>query len=280
MKKRGVVLCADDYGLSPGVGRAIRDLIAVGRLSATSCMTTTPHWPREAALLRDTGVLADIGLHLTLTDQPPLGRLPGIAPEGRLPSLNRLIRLAYAGRVDRAEIAAECERQLDAFELRYGRPPAFIDGHHHVHQLPVVGDVVIGLYERRLRNHGAYLRYTDEPLAAVWRRGLAVGRATVISVIARDFARRARSAHIPGNRSFRGVRSFTPGERFSEAFKRFIAAPEEPTIVMCHPAIPDDALAAADRVAGARGEEYSFLASEDCTRLLDSLKVRIARFGS
>ena len=35
---RRIWLCADDYGLSPGVNRAIRDLIERGRLNATSVM--------------------------------------------------------------------------------------------------------------------------------------------------------------------------------------------------------------------------------------------------
>lgn len=32
---RRIWLCADDYGISPGVNRAIRDLIERGRLNAT-----------------------------------------------------------------------------------------------------------------------------------------------------------------------------------------------------------------------------------------------------
>src|SRR3954454_21573999 len=35
---RRIWLCADDYGLAEGVNRAIRDLIARGRLNATSVM--------------------------------------------------------------------------------------------------------------------------------------------------------------------------------------------------------------------------------------------------
>ena len=35
---RRIWLCADDYGISPGVNRAIRDLIERGRLNATSVM--------------------------------------------------------------------------------------------------------------------------------------------------------------------------------------------------------------------------------------------------
>ena len=39
---RRLILCADDYGISPGVNRAIRELIARGRLNATSVMVVGP----------------------------------------------------------------------------------------------------------------------------------------------------------------------------------------------------------------------------------------------
>ena len=45
-------LCADDYGISPGVNEAIRDLIARGRINATSVMVVAPvSHPTEATAL-------------------------------------------------------------------------------------------------------------------------------------------------------------------------------------------------------------------------------------
>ena len=44
---RRIWLCADDYGLSPGVNRAIRDLIERGRLNATSVMVVGPALGRD-----------------------------------------------------------------------------------------------------------------------------------------------------------------------------------------------------------------------------------------
>ena len=43
-------LCADDYGISPGVNRAIRDLFERGRLNATSVMVVTPAIGRDEAV--------------------------------------------------------------------------------------------------------------------------------------------------------------------------------------------------------------------------------------
>src|SRR6201986_2033696 len=64
-------LCADDYGISPGVNRAIRDLIERGRLNATSVMMVTPAIGRdEATRLQEAAAKnarCAIGLHVTLT---------------------------------------------------------------------------------------------------------------------------------------------------------------------------------------------------------------------
>jgi len=43
---RHIWLCADDYGIAPGVNAAIRDLIARGRLNATSVMVAAPAFER------------------------------------------------------------------------------------------------------------------------------------------------------------------------------------------------------------------------------------------
>ena len=68
---RRIWLCADDYGLSPGVNRGIRDLIGRGRLNATSVMVVAPAIGRdEVAALQEVAAKSPrcaIGLHATLT---------------------------------------------------------------------------------------------------------------------------------------------------------------------------------------------------------------------
>src|SRR5215207_2572676 len=68
---RHIWLCADDYGIAPGVNGAIRDLITRGRLNATSVMVAAPAFQSSdaealAELNKDKTRVA-IGLHVTLT---------------------------------------------------------------------------------------------------------------------------------------------------------------------------------------------------------------------
>jgi len=269
-----LVLCADDYGIAPGVGVAIRELAAMGRLGAVSCMTVSPHWPAEAHMLQRLEGRAAFGLHLTLTDQAPLGSMPRLAPDRRLPSLARLLRDALIGRLDGTEIAAEIERQIDAFAAALGRPPSFVDGHHHVHQLPCVGDTLLGLVRRRLEPD-AWVRYCDEPLPTLWARGVSALKASAVSLLGRSFAHAGRRLGVPGNSGFRGVYDFTDRISYDRLFPRFLAPPRDGMLVMCHPGLTDTALAAADRLTTARESEYRFLRGPGFAAALDAAGVRL-----
>jgi len=51
---RHIWLCADDYGISPGVSAAIRELILRERINATSVMVASPHFNSDEAATLDT----------------------------------------------------------------------------------------------------------------------------------------------------------------------------------------------------------------------------------
>ncbi len=258
MASTGIVLCADDYGIAPGVGRAIRELLAAGRLSATSCMVVSPDFAAEGPLLQPFLERADIGLHLTLTQNRSLGAL---------------MRAAYLGQLDKRAIAAEIDRQVEQFTQILGRGPDFIDGHQHVHLLPGVREPVLAAS----RKMGIYLRLTDEPLAAILRRRVAPGKAAFLSLMARPMARQTRHAGVRRNSGFRGARSFAEHESFRTLFRRMVEGSPAGTIVMCHPGLVDEALAGRDPVTTARDAEYAYLMSAEFPGDLAAAGLRLAR---
>jgi chitin disaccharide deacetylase len=77
-------LCADDYGVSPAVNVAIRDLVVRKRINATSVMVVAPNFYRPEAIslnilnaseLNASETRVAIGLHVTLTaPYQPLSR--------------------------------------------------------------------------------------------------------------------------------------------------------------------------------------------------------------
>lgn len=274
-----ITLCADDYGLAPGVSDAILALIGLGRLQATGCMTGSPHWPHAAPLLRTLEAKADVGVHLTLTDQAPLGAMPRLAPDGRLPSLPGLLKRAVARRLDRADIAeikAELTRQLDSFEEHFGRAPDFLDGHHHVHQLPVIGDVVLELWRDRLGGRG-WIRSCVESAPSILRQGVDPFRAGVIAALGLGFRRRLGALGVPHNTEFRGVYGFSNRIPFDQVFRRFTDRPGPRTLMMVHPGKVDDALRAADSLTDQREVEFAFLASDSCPLSLAERGITLRR---
>lgn len=274
MPEKKIILCADDYGLAPGVGIGIRQLIDQGRLTATGCMTVSPFWPEEADKLGPLSVKADIGLHFTLTDHRPLGSMPSLAPDGRLPPLGRLMALAFLGRLDAEEIGKELERQIDRFAAEMGRLPDFIDGHHHVHQLPAVRGVVAAAFRRRLA--GGYVRYCGEPMTSLRRIGVATKRAAIISLIGAGWTRLGRKLGIPGNRGFRGVRDFTEPS-YAALLPRWLDRAENGLLIMCHPGQADDALRRVEHVVDQREDELRFLASDTFAEALRTAGATLSR---
>src|SRR5262245_2299761 len=145
---RRIWLCADDYGISPGVNTAIRDLIVRGRLNATSVMVLPPTFTRSEAvslsMLNTAGKRAAIGLHLTLTApfRPSTQNFQPLAGGAFLP-VKLLLRRAMLRKLDRRALASEVAAQFKAFHAVFGFAPDFVDGHQHVHLFPQVCDVVL-----------------------------------------------------------------------------------------------------------------------------------------
>lgn len=271
-----ITICADDYGLTPGVSLAIRDLILKRVLHATGCMTGSPHWPEQAQLLKPLDGLAHMGLHVTLTEQVPLTALPHLAPNGKLPPVDRLIIQSWRGRLDRAEIAQEINAQFDAFVAAFGRVPDFIDGHHHVHQLPIIRDVILDIWQNRMERQG-WVRSCWESPITLMRRGIDSVRASIIALLGLEWHRIMQRHRIPHNHSFRGVYDLTDRVAFGTLFTTFLDSPAPHSLVMVHPGQVDEALLAVDSLTHQRENEYAFLASENCTKILDQRGLSLSK---
>ncbi len=255
----GVILCADDYAMTEGVSTGIEQLIDAGRLSATSALATTDHWPSHARrVIRWRPQLA-IGLHFNLTLGAPLGPMPVLAASGTFPSLPALVKTALAGRLDEDEISAELTRQLDRFEDELGARPDMIDGHQHVHVLPQVRVAFLRTLARRYPCVKPLLRDPADSPVAITARGVAVSKALGLAALATGFGARARSMGFPTNRGFSGVSPFDEGVPYGQELERFLVRPGPLHMLMCHPGNPDEELARIDPVVMRRRAELETL---------------------
>jgi predicted glycoside hydrolase/deacetylase ChbG (UPF0249 family) len=254
-----IILCADDYALTEGVSRAVGELAAARRISATSALVTTPHWPAMAPrLVVHRGRIA-LGLHLNLTLGGPLGAMSGLAPTGVFPKRNALVARALLGLVSAAEMAAEIERQLDAFEKRVGFPPDHIDGHEHVHVLSGIRQPLLDVLTRRYPGSKPLIRDPSDRWSAIAARGAPHIKATLVAALALRFGADAQRRGLPTNDGFSGFSSFDVNEPYAAELARVLADRGPRHIVMCHPGHPDAELAGVDPVVERRRMEYEAL---------------------
>ncbi|MBM6581331.1 ChbG/HpnK family deacetylase [Microvirga sp. BT689] len=270
---RNVILCADDFGLADGVSRGIVELAAMGRLSATGAMTNMPGWRRAAGDLKPLEGRIAVGLHLNLTTGSPLGPMPHLAASGTFPALKdillKTLRRQFQPEEIAQEIAQEIERQLDAFEEAHGKPPAFVDGHQHVHALPGIRSTLIQVLKGRGYAGRLWLRDPSERIAAILSRPIGRSKALIVKSLSSGFARTAHAAGFATNQGFSGFAPLdlsVPAERvFGEAFSKLGPRP----VVMCHPGYVDDELRALDPAVESRAEELEYLKSDAFGRLLE-----------
>jgi predicted glycoside hydrolase/deacetylase ChbG (UPF0249 family) len=273
-----IALCADDYAIAPGVDRGILSLAERGRITAFSCLTVSPRWPEAAKRIKPLFGLVDIGLHFALTQFAPLGPMPKLAPGGRLPQLGPLYLRAILRRLDLGEVEAELNRQIDVFHAALGSSPDFLDGHHHVHQLPGVRDVVARVWKARAP--AGWVRNTATSPARIFRRAVAIPRAALLSTFGRGAKRTWLAAGILTNADFAGVRSFGEPQLYRHLMQRYMSGARERLLIMCHPGEPDAALAAVDPVVSTRAQELAYLAGDEFSADLDAAGCRLVRLSS
>ncbi len=256
-----IVVCADDYNLAPGVSRAIRELIAAGRLNATSVMTLFPGLKQEADALLATPapVPLQIGLHLTLSGGfTPLAASPMATPDGKLPSLAELHSPKSHFKLKRADIAVEIEAQLRAFQEAFGRAPDYVDGHHHCQLVAGVQKVFLETVARLAPN--AWVRQCAPARKSALLT--ADNKTRFLGILSLNFRRLARKAGVPVNPSFSGAYDYFGAEKFEDLLPRFLSELTDGGVMMCHPGYVDDVLRSRDILREPREAERLLLASE------------------
>lgn len=269
MKKR-IVLCADDYGQALAISQGILALIKQDRLTATSCLVTSPHWVEHAKWLLPFKNKADIGLHFNLTEGQALSSVYS-ATYTRFYSVNQLLMLAFLRRLNQAAIEAECHAQIDQFEAAMGCLPDYVDGHQHVHQFPVIRDALLNVYEQRLRQHGAYVRLANEV------PDMCPKKLIIYASGAGAMSKQLKKRNIPHNPSFAGIYSFHEAHEYPVYFAEFLQKVGDRGLIMCHPGL--ETVELDDPIGAARVKEYDYFSGplfiEECERR----SIELTRFG-
>jgi predicted glycoside hydrolase/deacetylase ChbG (UPF0249 family) len=274
---RQIWLCADDYGISPAVNAGIRELIAGGRLNATSVMVASPHLDGEevAALqrLNANGKRAAIGLHVTLTG-PFKPMSAGFTPrrDGAFLPLGEMMRMALARRLSVNMLSVEIARQLEAFTEIFGTLPDFVDGHQHVQLFPQIRDAFLKTVAEIAPN--AWVRQCGRANSL---RRIHDRKALVLDILSMAFRRRAERQGLATNPAFAGAYNFSPKARFPKIFPRFLAGLPDGGLIMCHPGFVDAQLEKLDPLTTLREHEFAYFNSDAFPQVLAEHGVALAQ---
>ncbi len=203
-----LIVNADDLGLSDAINEAVKAGYLSGAVTGVSILACGKCFPGAVRMLRDIGK-PEVGAHLALT-----GRFAPCTKEqarvrtltdgaGRLRSGYRAFMGPYfLGRIGPDEIRLELSNQIKLIRAE-GLTITHLDSHEHVHMLPGILDIVLGLAEE----FGIpYIRLPRETISVTGKdfSAAALARYCALRVFTAGSGKLIRAAGIRCNDAFLG----------------------------------------------------------------------------
>ncbi|MFC6276012.1 ChbG/HpnK family deacetylase [Psittacicella hinzii] len=252
-------ICVGDFGLTPGINQATIDLATAGKINCASVLVDAPNltldYIEDALRLKHEGKLS-LGLHLNFTELLSSHQDENlIAPIHHL--LNPLYRFLFYSKGKRKQlihqIYQEIDRQFYLFEELFDCWPDFIDGHQHVHMLPLFHQALREFYtEHRLDQNKIWVRSLNR-VNKLNKTNLP-GASKLQNLILRYATKKARSAVYSLRKELLGVYNYQANaQEFKDlmAFwlsnaRKYHLATGRGAVIMVHPSVPEEQVPAND----------------------------------
>ena len=236
-RKGRPALHADDLGLAPRVDQAILTLMETGQLDGASLLVDGPSARTAVARWKGMESRPPLTLHLCLSEGPQPEHCPDLPA-----SFGHLLLASFwpaRARLLRPQLERAIRHQIKRYRHMSGEQAHRVDGHQHIHLVPLVLDVVLQQPEIH------WIRTTTEPLPSrlpigLWLFTLHGGGMLkwlilrLLTAIARP---RLKAAGIATNPLFAGV-LFT-GRMAGEPLEAAINELNDGDLVLAHPAAPN-----------------------------------------
>lgn len=154
-----LIVNADDFGMTPGVNRAVEELFTARALTSTTLMACGTAFDEAVRIAREHPALG-VGCHVVLVDGTPTGNqrkaFSLLAPNGSFSSSMADFAVAVGMRYAKPEhIEQEVAAQVAKLQ-KAGVSVTHVDTHKHTHLLPTVARAVMRGAKRqgvdRIRN--------------------------------------------------------------------------------------------------------------------------------
>jgi predicted glycoside hydrolase/deacetylase ChbG (UPF0249 family) len=140
----GLIVTADDFGLDASVNAAVVRSFDLGLVTHSSLLVNLEGFQEACDLIAARGWQDRVGLHLNLTEGPPLTdgiRKTALCADGHFAPIDRFRYYRFVSVETRRAVAAEVAAQIAA--ARDAKIPlTHLDSHNDVHTAPSIARVV------------------------------------------------------------------------------------------------------------------------------------------
>ncbi|MCF6767515.1 ChbG/HpnK family deacetylase [Thiotrichales bacterium 19S11-10] len=256
---RKIILCADDFGYDDAISHGIKELLELKRINATSSLTNFDEFKQHAKLINSIDGIYK-GIHFNLTEGQSLIKNKNFQPLGHL-----LLR-THTHLVNYQYIYHELKAQLDCYIDTFKQLPDFIDGHQHIHHLPIIRHVVFKLYNQyQLKQKGVFIRSVYHQVNPPNFKSLIIKHTG-----ANAFDKKLKKLQIPHNQSFGGIYNFKADE-FEKSFTDSLKKITDNGLIMCHPGYFSEN----DTLNQTREVELNYLKSDKFSALLKQENIEL-----
>jgi predicted glycoside hydrolase/deacetylase ChbG (UPF0249 family) len=244
---RRLIVNADDYGLTEGVNRAVRELAAAGALTSATLMAGAGA-AQSAAIDSHSSPGLGVGCHVVLLDGEPVAAQHSVSSllkpgtQAFYPTLGEFLRALFLGKIQQAHIAVETAAQLKRL-LDLGIQPTHVDTHKHTHMFPqVLGGVLSAAAKAGVRA----IRNPMEPAWAVTAtRGAPALRKLEVTALRVSYGNAflEKASHTGFATTDGAIGVAATGSLEAQSLRALLAAmPEGTWELVCHPGYVDRSL--------------------------------------
>lgn len=283
MKRKQLIVNADDLGLSRGITDGIMLAHHEGLVTSASFLANQPASEYAIEQLRHAPLL-DVGIHLNLCEGAPVlaaNQVPSLVnADGRFPPSEEMIRRLSRWQVSSREIEAEFLAQIRWMKER-GVTPTHADSHQHLHLYPCA----VPAFRRALLKEG--VTRMRAPRNQQWPRDGRLGphggwvcRRILVSTymtilqtfVLRHFVHPRASAIPP---IVYRMRWETLGDGWKLMLRNL---PPGPLELGCHPGLPDPAFPENDGFSRRRQLELSILTHSELRSIIESNAIELITY--
>ncbi|MCB1179735.1 MAG: ChbG/HpnK family deacetylase [Leptospiraceae bacterium] len=282
-----MILCADDFGLSPSVSVAIIKLLEAKKISAVSCIVNESKSYSFYRNLNNYQNNVDLGLHLVFTQGSPVSRNLNLScgfvdKNGYFLDLKLLYLKCKFRSLNYQLVKNEINSQINMFKDLTGMYPDFIDGHQHIHQFSIIKNALLEVVNNIYDKKRIYLRvgyHPESPLGKIKNIRLNTFGSYIISNLGKKLYLELDINRIFKNRFLFGYYNFKKVKHFRSIFDYYLTFDlQHNDIIICHPGFIDDVLLEKETLVDWRLDNFNFLMSDYFEGLINQNKIKLNRY--